>query len=170
MAPELLWLRVKSCFENDDGSFPTIEIANLTPAEVGEVYSYVRSSAVVANPEASFWDRVDGVDRNLDDVPNAGLWVAERRAAPFHFAVDGIHVNGIALPRLGMHIFQDLIAIDYQMGADWNPHNVSAFFSFLRSLVARTASGVVRASASEAPPEDIAFIEAWNDFAKQHAQ
>jgi RHS repeat-associated protein len=152
------------CFELDDGSLPAVEIANLLPQEVAAIYRKVRASSTVRGTP-SFWDEQTGSDRPLDDVPNAALLVAERRAAAFHFVTDGLPVSGVALPCLGVQVFQDIVAVDYRMGPEWDSERVFAFFQWLRAVLESTRGGRLEVAA-EGPPDPVAFSAAWDAFLK----
>jgi hypothetical protein len=165
MSPETLWMRVRHCFENDDGWFPTIELVELQPDEVGKLYLVVRDGTRLVNPDVSFWDYEAGVNSLLDDVPNAGLLVANRRAAPFAFAVEGIIATGIPLPNLGFQVFESVFAVHYQKGVEWKSPQVFAFFSWLRRLMAMTSTGKVNLTA-DGPPDPVVFRNALEEFVR----
>ncbi len=160
MSPENIWLRVRACFEVDDGSFPSIAIIELEPAEVGNLYGIVRAASTLVNPEASFWNVEKGESVPLDSVSNAALLVAERRAAGFAFAASGIDADGIKLPNLGFQVFESAFSIHYQMGAAWGPLEAHAFLLWLKRLVSTTRRGQLDLSV-DGPPAPESFMEAW---------
>ena len=158
-----LWQRVSQNFISDDGSLPTVELQHLMPQEVGGLYELIRAGARVVSEDATFWDLSSERDRALDDVVNAGALVPAGQAAPFHFAVEGVREAGVSVPCLGVHVFQDSIAIDYRMGVDWRREQVWAFFLWLRRLLSGTQAGVLKLG-EEAPPEGESFMAAWKWF------
>lgn len=164
--PTERWTKVRPCFEHDDGSLPTVEISSLTPDEVGRLYSFLRGCSKSTSVDPKFWDSVEEREVPIDDVPNAGSLVALRRAEPFHFNVDCIGIHGAAIPCLGVHVFQETIALDYRMGDDWNAENVYAYFKLLKSMVSRTRHGVLGLD-SEAPPEPEVFMAAWRQVLQE---
>lgn len=168
MTPSELWERVGSCFSDDDGSLPGIEIGNLTPEEIAQIYAWIRSNSTVASDAPTFWDNQLQSNRPIDSVPSAAVMVATGQAAPFHFAVDGLSVEQVMIPCLGIFVFQDTIAVDYRMGSAWHPEQVFAFFSLLRHLVKFSAAGSVQPEAGEGPPYPEAFTVAWAYFVNSH--
>jgi hypothetical protein len=165
---KMLWSNIRHCFETDDGSLPSIEVQNLTSHEVADLYSLIRSGSHVVSQDSSFWDEREARDRPLDDVPNAALLVSTGQASPFHFAIEGARGCGIAIPVLGVHVFQEAIAFDYRMGADWGEQQVFALFSWLDDLLARTRAGILAPSSNEGPPDPEAFMAAWKLFSEQN--
>ena len=163
MSPESLWLRVRECFDADDGSFPTISIVDLTAIEVAALYQGARTGTELVNPDASFWDLERREDVRLDEVPNAASLVAERRAAGFAFAVTGLEVHKIRLPNLGFQIFESVVSVHYQMGPAWGQLQVYGFFLWLKDVVSATKRGRIDLSI-EGPPESGAFLSAWAEF------
>lgn len=168
MTPSELWDHVGCCFREDDGSLPGIEIRNLAPDEIAQIYAWIRSHSVVESLAPTFWDNRHQTDRPIDSVPNAAHLVATGEAAPFHFAVNGLSVQQVLIPCLGIFVFQDTIALDYRMGRAWQPEQVFAFFSLLRLLVKLSAAGTVHPEAGEGPPYPEAFSVAWAYFLNSH--
>lgn len=163
MSPEALWVRVRGCFETDDGSLPTLDLEDLSAAEHSAVYETIRRQTRLAS-DATFWDQQQRRDRKLDEVANAATLVRAEQAAPFHFVVEGATGPAGELPPLGVHIFQDTISIDYRMGSDWNPSRVFGFFTWLSELLSSTRRGTLRPNATEGPPDRQAFEAAWMQF------
>ena len=164
MSEDLLWNRVRQCFETNDGSLPTVELQNLTGDEVAELYAFIRGKGHIASQDATFWDLPAATDRVLDDVPNAARLVSTGQASPFHFSVEGTTACGVTLPCLGVHVFQETVALDYRMGAEWGAREVFAFFSLLEGLLSKTHAGVLAPSTSEGPPDPESFMMAWQLF------
>lgn len=158
-----LWEELRPCFTTDDGSLPTIEIQHLTETEVGQLYLAIREGSRVVSQEATFWDSSAEKDCSLDDVSNAAFLVADGQASPFHFAIGVGGTPEVQMPCLGVHIFQDSIAIDFRMGKEWGKDEVWSFFSWLRSLLSKTRGGALNIGA-EGPPEPERFMRAWSRF------
>jgi hypothetical protein len=158
-----LWQQVRECFVCDDGSLPTIEIQNLKPDEVAKVYQGVRDGTRIASDDACFWDLTSEQERALDDVENPGALVAAGKAAPFHFAIDGVGGAGSSVPTIGVHVFQGSVALDYRMGNDWGKQQVWQFFVWLRHLLPRTGAAVL-ALGDERPPAGDALVSALETF------
>ena len=97
---------------------------------------------------------------------NAAALVASGLAAPFHFCISNLHVNGVELPVLGVFVFKDAIEIDYRMGPHWGPAEVEAFFGLLREICEFTPGAMIRPADCEGPPNSERFSEAWTEFLK----
>lgn len=158
-----LWQRVRRSFEHDDGSLPTVEFGGLTPQEVAEIYRMAREGTCVASRMPVFWDLVNEQERRIDDVSNAAELVAAAKAAPFHFAIDGIGRPDCPIPSIGVQVFQDMIAFDYRMGSQWGPAEVLVFFSWLRDLLSCTRAADVRLG-DESPPASEEFLSTLVEF------
>ncbi len=164
MTAEILWERLKSSFSEDDGSLPCVEFHKLTAKEVGDIYLAIREQSQLVSKDSTFWDDNSDCDRPIDDVPNAAALVSSYQAQPFHFAIQGVKIDGIELPCVGVQIFQELVALDYRMGDEWNALKLLAFFKWMRELLNMSKAGVLLPSADEGPPNPEAFATAWGEF------
>ena len=163
VSKEELWSRTKCNFEVNDGSLPTVELSPLSGDEVASIYAFLRGRSRLASENSTFWDHGLNRDRPIDDVPNAALLVSNGSAAAFHFTVDGVHEADSEIPCLGVHVFMDCIAIDYQMGPEWNAQNVYAFFQLLKSIFTQARAGSLQPDKGEGPPKPELFMAAWRD-------
>lgn len=165
MTATCLWGKVRRCFESDDGSLPAIQIERLSAAEVAELYLELRRRGSLADPASGFWDKSLASLRPLDDVPNAAELVARYEAEPFHCALV-VRWDGTQMPPLGVHVFQETIAIDHRMGVGWSADAVLAYFGLLADLVSRTMNGVIVPATVGPLPEPESFMEAWHEYVK----
>ena len=138
---EQLWVQLHDLFDTDDGSLPDIEINNLTPQAIGDIYTFLRSRSELVgynrHPETDrpcFWHKLRQCDEELDSVPNAALLTANGTAEAFHFVVGGLTFNGTIVPNLGVFIFSDSIALDYRMGEAWGSAQLWALFDCLHQI------------------------------------
>jgi hypothetical protein len=129
---------------------PTLKLRDLTAAEHSALYARIRQGTRLAGSDATFWDEEQGRDRKLHEVSNAPELVNTERAAPFHFTLQGASALGTELPVLGVHVFQDTIAIDYRMGPDWHAAQAFAFFAWLAGLLSGTRQATLALDESEA--------------------
>lgn len=141
----------------------TVELSPLSGDEVASIYAFLRGRSRLASENSTFWDHGLNRDRPIDDVPNAALLVSNGSAAAFHFTVDGVHEADSEIPCLGVHVFMDCIAIDYQMGPEWNAQNVYAFFQLLKSIFTQARAGSLQPDKGEGPPKPELFMAAWRD-------
>jgi hypothetical protein len=117
-----LWNELHGLFDTDDGSLPEIELTNLNGQQIGSIFLYLLSSGInVTRDGGTFWDNELNQTRSIRSVENAAILVTECRASPFNIVISGIKIGGIAIPDLGVFIFQKMISLDYRMGWEWGP-------------------------------------------------
>jgi hypothetical protein len=127
-----LWKDLHDLFDTDDGSLPEIELTNLNPSQIGSVFSFLLVRG--KEKDGRFWDKELKAERNIEDVENAAMLVADYRAHPFHIVLSDIEVDGVTIPALGVFIFQKVIVLDYRMGEGWGPSELGALFCFLSQM------------------------------------
>jgi hypothetical protein len=159
-----LWEQVHCCFDEDDGSLPSVAIESLSASEVGLIFEAFTREGRVTTEEPVFHDQQTDQMLPLNSVSNAAKLVGDLKASPFHLAFGGVTSNGQELPELGVLFFQDSIAVDYRMGKAWDSTKVLAFFTWLKHLVGLTESGKVVACTSDGPPSPEKFDAAWQAF------
>ena len=138
--PQTLFATIGGLFDVDDGSLPEIRLSGMSPDDTPRLYTRLRALAAEIREGARFRDRRVARDAGVDSVPNAAALVAAGDAEPFHFILVSPQVGGVTLPDLGVFVFRDEIALDYQMGPAWGPSEVTAFLGLLDAL-ARSAPG-----------------------------
>jgi len=164
MNESTLWNYVHICFDDNDGSLPSIDIENLDAAEIAHIFEVLMLEGKAQLEEAEFYSLENNSMKSINSVSNAARLVPEFKASPFHLVFSGFHVNGREIPELGVFFFQDSISIDYRMGKNWNAYNLYAFFVFLNRIVKMTKQGQVIASVSDGPPYPECFNNAWKLF------
>ncbi|MCG6157277.1 hypothetical protein [Rubinisphaera margarita] len=167
MDKDALWDIVHGCFDEDDGSLPSIAIQPLTPEEIALIFEIFVREGRITTEEPAFHDQQSDKLIPLDSVKNAASLVANYKASPFHLVVRDICFRGHQLPELGMFVFQESIEVDYRMGDDWDATTVFAFFEWLKYLVGQTKNGELAACTREGPPFSEQFDEAWHRFMKE---
>ncbi len=159
-----LWSLVHSCFDEDDGSFPSFEIDCLDVQSISDLYLLLRTKSKMLTNNPTFWDVEQKIIKTLDAVENAATLVALFKAEPFYFCVENLIVDNITLPCLGIYVFQESVAIDYKMGSDWNSDTVYGLFLFLKKIVTKYKGSKISPSESEGPPNPEIFMEAFKKF------
>ena len=129
-----LWNNLHDMFDTDDGSLPDIYVLNLSAQGVENMWAYLRQSAAGLASDASFWHIADGRSIPVDAVPNAAGLVVSGEAESFHAVLRGISFDGVVIPDLGVFVFPEAVYLDYRMGADWGPAQLSALFELLNQL------------------------------------
>ncbi|QDU57612.1 hypothetical protein [Aeoliella mucimassa] len=132
-----LWEQLHDQFDTDDGSLPDVYFENLNPDAIIGAYELLISRAKSTVTECPvFWSKTDEQEHPLNSVPNAAALVVCDEAEPFHVVLGGIEARGTVIPDLGVFVFQECIALDYRMGAEWGPLQLDAFFGLLLELSA----------------------------------
>ncbi|MFZ2960587.1 MAG: hypothetical protein WA705_27220 [Candidatus Ozemobacteraceae bacterium] len=145
------WNSLHDLFDKDDGSFPEILINRLGGPGVIRGYSHIREKTKFLVGAPAFTGRRDGREKLLDSVPNAAEVVVSGAAEPFHFLARQIVVDAGIIPELGVFIFENAIALDYQMGRQWSESTLEALFSLVRFLVRNGENPVVTHEESDRP-------------------
>jgi hypothetical protein len=129
-----LWNNLHDMFDTDDGSLPDIYVLNLSAQGVKDIWAYLCQSATGLASDDSFWHIANGQSIPVDAVPNAAELVVSGEAESFHAVLRGISFDGAVIPDLGVFVFPEAIYLDYRMGAEWGPAQVSALFELLNEL------------------------------------
>jgi len=161
---ENLWTKVGVCFDTDDGSLPGIEVAKLSPTGVSAIYAMLRRRSRLSGDPPEFWSRSKEASVLVDSVPDAAGLVAAGEAEAFHHCIDRVVAGGVELPVLGVFVWPDIVELDYRMGQEWGPAQVTGFFELLRDCCALDPGAVVVPAESEGPPYPDRFLEAWSLF------
>jgi hypothetical protein len=164
-----LWAQVRECFETDDGSLPSVEVAGLSPDGVTAVYAMLRRRSQLEGDAPLFWSRTEQASLPVDSVPNGAALVAGRQAEAFHHCISGVVAGGVQLPVLGVFVWPDAVELDYRMGREWGASQVAGFFELLRDCCALDAGAVVTPAEHEGPPYREQFVQAWLSFISARA-
>ena len=165
-----LWNIAGVCFASeDDGSLPGIEITKLSQEGMSRVYGLLRRRSRLHGHTPTFWSNTQGEDLLVDSVPDAAKLVAVGDAAAFHHCIEGLIAGGVELPVLGVFVWPDCIELDYRMGQDWGPVQVSGFFELLCDCCSLDSGAVVVPAEFEGPPYPDRFLKAWASY-KKHAE
>ena len=129
-----LYRQIGFLFDSDDGSLPEVRLTGLTVDQMPLVYARLRAIASRINDGAYFWDRRGDREASVDSVPNAAALVVSGDAEAFHLVLQDPRVGAVALPPLGVFVSPEEIALDYRMGPEWGPAEVSALVDLLCDL------------------------------------
>jgi hypothetical protein len=161
-----VWKRLRSLFDTDDGSLPTVRLTGLSSQGLAAVYAFLRARARVS-PAATFWHRSLERDELLSSWPNSALLVVADEADSFHFLASGMAFGDVVLPDLGVFISRDEVVLDYQMGPEWDERRVLALFELLRQLTALDSQARVRLHRHMLPRVEQKFLDAFSDYCRQ---
>ena len=135
-------MRLADYFATNDGSLPEIEVAFVSPEGVVEAFEFLFSCGArdVTVGGASLWLRQREQGRALVGG-DGGTRIAAGGAEGFHVVLADITSLGTILPDLGVFVDAESLVIDYRMGPEWGPAQVSALLALLRHF--RMAGGRV---------------------------
>jgi len=163
MTSEQLWQEVRSCFDADDGSLPSIQLNNLTAGGVASIFVMVLGRFTVKGPSPTFWNRATGNEQNLDSVDNAAALVVSGEAETFHLLLEYRAANDVTLANLGFTVWPDGVEFDYRMGCEWDPAKVSMFFGLLYDCIKLDGSALLSLPI-DGPPNPECFMVAWRKY------
>ncbi|MBF0499815.1 MAG: hypothetical protein HQM09_06765 [Candidatus Riflebacteria bacterium] len=164
-----LWEALHDMFDTDDGSYPEILISRLNGAEIIKGYSLIREKSKFLVGSPCFTNRHDGREKKIDSVPNAAEVVVSGAAEPFHFLVRHITTDEGIVPELGVFVFDNAIALDYQPGKQWNASALAGFFHLMSSLVRCGEKAIVTHEESIPPLARQRFDIAFSRYLREMA-
>ena len=137
MTARALYDAVGAFFSEPDGTLPEICVSGIAPAELPRLAACLHSHATALVHAHTYDFTGDDFGEVAMDVTDLGTAAAEVLAGTresFHVVLGGLVVDGVALPDLGLFVFHDELALDFDPGAAWTPEVVSALFALLREL------------------------------------
>lgn len=165
-----LWDQLGHLFRDDsgedNGTLPDILIQNLTSAEVGQIYSWVRriSSPWSAQGRPTLWHRDLQSDMPIDELVDPAQLVDLGFVDPFCHLNTGLTMNGILIPDLSIGIYSNQVRFDYEVGPEWGPPQLQALFEFLLEIqVIAPKCDISHVSGGHAWPTHV-FANAWREF------
>jgi hypothetical protein len=130
-----VWENLHKLFDTDNGDYPDIELFELTGHQVEEIFLFLKNQGQdVTRDGAYFWDIFNKQERKLASVDNAASLVVQGLAEEFHTVIGNLNSHGAIIPPLGVFVGQSFLILDYRMGKDWNPENVTALLYLLCKL------------------------------------
>lgn len=144
-----LWNNIHDLFDTDDGTFPEICVCNLKGKNVVEGYNYIRKHASMVVGAPRFLNGETNNEMGIDEVEDASLLVANRKAHPFHFMVRDILFEGYRIRELGVFILDNAIALDYEKGPLWGEIEIESLLCLIIKLMPEQAHLKLEESVSE---------------------
>jgi len=114
--------------------FPEIWLASLSPHGVSRIFASLMSRAQSTSENPAFWSVAEDREVPHSAVPDAASLVVAGEAEAFHLVIRGVAMDGVAIPDLGVFVFHDSIALDYEPGQAWGPPELEALFALLCEL------------------------------------
>jgi hypothetical protein len=136
------WKRYHEYFDEHDGSLPEVRLSGIQAPHLSAVFDRLRGAASRLS-ESTFWDPRLEQDFLVASVPNAALLVASSAVPSFHVVLQGVRVGGIRVPDIGVFVFPDQVALDYQPGSEWNETALEAFLELVRQASLEAPEAVV---------------------------
>lgn len=158
-----IWGQLRDLFERDDGSLPEIELTQIGPAVIPEVFATLwRRGHDATAGGASYRDRRDGQDKPIatpGNAANAAVLVCNREAESVHVVIGGLGRAASPIPDIGVFVHPDGLVLDYRMGPAWGPAQLTALFELLHTIAEAEPNLAVRHRDSGE-----AFDVAWKQY------
>jgi len=151
-------------FATNDNSLPEVCISGLRGDEVSEIYLFMRRITRFLVGAPVFRHLAEHADKYLDSVNNAAQLVVSGEANPFHFLTRGIKISDIILPDLGVFVFDNAIALDYEKGKAWGKPQIKAFFELLGTVFSKAVGPRLKFNADTGKDENARFTHALAAF------
>jgi hypothetical protein len=133
-AQDDLWVALREWFEVDDGSLPEVVFSDLPRGVLPALLGFLMErSAPDSTQPLILWDTALSAAAPIEPL-TAAARVASGEIPNFHVRIQGIEVDGIALPSLGIFVCTDELALDYRMGGEWTPAVLAAFVRLLGAM------------------------------------
>ncbi len=162
------WEQVRTIFENDDGSLPSVLIDSLSTREVRAIYRRIRSFAGPAkqgDKPATVWSEDEQAEVLIDQLEDL-IALLERDNASASFVLDDVVYQEQSMPILGISVTSAEIDVNYRMGKEWNEARSLLFFSLLHELAMLVDDPRVRPGREMLPDAEKVFMTAWQDISK----
>jgi hypothetical protein len=130
---EEIWQQIKSLFVDNDGSLPDIYIEPLTDRELISAYNFIRTLCSVPE-EATLWSRTEERDVAINSVKEPAAKFVAGEVEMFRHGLDGLEIEGVAIPQLTVEVSKNQLSFDYKPGPDWGLVELKALFEFLKKL------------------------------------
>lgn len=126
-------MSLTSYFATNDGTLPEIEVAFASPDGVIAAFEFLFSCGAldVTVGGASIWLPKQDRAPALVGREHAAR-VGSGEAEGFHVVLGNINWMGTTLPDLGVFVDAESLVIDYRMGPEWRPAQISALLALLR--------------------------------------
>jgi len=128
-------MNLLSYFGPDDGSLPEIEVTFSDSSRMSLAFQhlYDRGAQNVTANGGYLWLTESQTEAPFSGPESASL-VVSGAAEAFHIVLGGIAGSDQTIPDLGVFVFPDTLAFDYQMGADWGVQEIQSLLELLRQL------------------------------------
>lgn len=161
--------KVSYMLQNDDGSLPDIDFDFQQKPVVGEAYALIQAKATrLVSKGAYYWSKSRNKEIPISFGDNPALALQSGDAEPFHVVFGGLQsATGAPIPDLGVFVLgEDLIALDYRMGTDWNESAICGLFDVMLALKMLSASVKISHTGNIYESEEgilLSGFEHWSD-------
>ncbi len=126
------WTIVKHLFDFYDG-FPDIKMENLSEREMLLVFDTLVSFCE-PNHDPKVWSLERRKNALINEIIHPEREFGEGRFEYFSHQLTGLRVGGVELFDVDIWAEDDLLALDYKPGDDWDEYRVFALFKLLYQL------------------------------------
>ncbi|HNX75233.1 MAG TPA: hypothetical protein PLM07_13045 [Candidatus Rifleibacterium sp.] len=163
-----LWNQIHDIFDEDDGSYPEICICGLTTPEVIAAYRLIRNQARFLVGKPRFLHHETGSETELDQVACAATLVCEQKASPFHFMVRNLTINRREVHEIGVFVFANAIAIDYEKSRIWGESQIEGLLRLVNQILGSAEKAFLRFEETLGPADRQRIETALHRLANPH--
>jgi hypothetical protein len=151
-----------------DGDLPELRLSGVPGDQLQPIWEHLRAAAGSLAPGA-LWRDDEQRAAPLDGTPDAAALVAAGRAPFFHALLREVRIRDEVLPDLGVFVFPDEIALDYQPGRQWNADAFVALLTLIHQLHKLAPDATVTTQGELASEYREAFERAYAEFSARNA-
>ena len=133
------WPFIKHLFDSYDGGFPDIWMNGLSEEEILSTF-HTLVSFCGSSHNKKVWSFERGTSLMINEIIHHEREFGEGRFESFSHKLTGLKVNGIELFDVDLWVEDDVLALDYKPGDDWNEYRVIGLFKLLYQLQQQTPS------------------------------
>jgi hypothetical protein len=162
------WQKWHATFTQMDGDLPELRLIRVPGDRLQPLWEYLRAAAGSLEPGA-LWREDEQREVSLEETPDAAALVAAGQVPFFHALLREVRIRGEVLPDLGVFVFPDEIALDYQPGRQWNVDAFVALLTLLHQLQRLAPGATVTTEEQMASEYREAFERAYAEFSARNA-
>lgn len=160
-----LWNETHHMFDSDDGSFPEICICGLSADQVSDGYLFIREKAQFTVGTPCFFNCETRREMDLSEAENPARLVCEKKANPFHFMTRNIRYEPGCVHELGIFIFDNAIALDYEKGPIWGEREIETLFQIILKIKGTGTAAFIKLEKSTKETDRQIFAKALDHLA-----
>jgi hypothetical protein len=125
---------IKVLFEPEDGTCPEVCLVGIGGPQVIRGFALILESARFLVGAPYFFSTLEKTDKLVKSVPNAAELVVKGEAEPFHFLCRFVATSHAPLPEIGVFVFENGFAIDFEKGLGWGAGAAEGLLELLANM------------------------------------